>query len=635
MILPLLLASALASATPPPITPLDLVTVADLSGLAESPDRAWVVVRVERASVSSAAVETEWWAIATRDGAQRQLGSGGVALVNGAGVVEAETPVWSRDSRAFYARVAGAGGVQVWRFALDGTPPRAITDDAGDVADFALDANGGALTYHADAPRAARSATIAAMRASGVRVDAHVDLMAGAAGGRDYLGREVPLVSTGVWFGREELPAAVGAARRIVLDDGAPSFRPIKASSPVATDTIGRVPACVGGRCVQANWVAAVRQGGALIATRETADGAQSLWRIDRGRSVRLLSYSGQIGGGGPDTTPCALDRRFAYCVTSAADQPPVLVRFDLAKSGTTTLLDPNAALRARTRGRVTEMPVGHGALTTSAFFVAPRAPAPATGSPLVISYYRCDGFLRGGVGDELPIWPLADHGVAVLCIDAVARDRTGKTKRDELEAAQTIVEAAVAQLSRRGLVDRTRVGMHGLSFGSEVTMWVAGHGSDLAAAAVASGQLEPSLYWSYAVPGRDAPEVLQRFWGLGDPERDPAGWSMLAPASWATSIKAPLLLQLPEAEARWSIELWSKLSRSGTPAELWVFPLAAHIKSDPRQKLAAYTRNLDWFRFWLTDTIDPSPAKAPQFARWVELRRQRAAPQAQRVAAP
>ena len=50
---------------------------------------------------------------------------------------------------------------------------------------------------------------------------------------------------------------------------------------------------------------------------------------------------------------------------------------------------------------------------------------------------------------------------------------------------------------------------------------------------------------------------------------------------------------------------------------ELHVFPDEAHIKVQPRHRLAVYRRNLDWFRFWLQGHVDPDPAKAEQYRRW------------------
>ena len=77
--------------------------------------------------------------------------------------------------------------------------------------------------------------------------------------------------------------------------------------------------------------------------------------------------------------------------------------------------------------------------------------------------------------------------------------------------------------------------------------------------------------------------------------------------------------MQFPEQEARLSIELVSRLA-TARMGETHIFPYAPHIKVEPRQKLAAYERNLDWFRFWLKGETDPDPAKAGQYQRWSKL---------------
>jgi hypothetical protein len=55
--------------------------------------------------------------------------------------------------------------------------------------------------------------------------------------------------------------------------------------------------------------------------------------------------------------------------------------------------------------------------------------------------------------------------------------------------------------------------------------------------------------------------------------------------------------------------------------ADLYVFPNEPHQKFQPKHKLAAYERNLDWFRFWLQGYEDPNPIKKQQYAHWREMR--------------
>src|SRR3546814_11887450 len=107
------------------------------------------------------------------------------------------------------------------------------------------------------------------------------------------------------------------------------------------------------------------------------------------------------------------------------------------------------------------------------------------TPPPVFGTYYNGSGFLRGGVGDEWPLATLAEQGVSALCIndppgyllDAVERYGRG------LSGVRSVVDL----LASAGEIDRARVGMGGLSVGSEVTLWTATHSDLLAAASIRS----------------------------------------------------------------------------------------------------------------------------------------------------
>jgi hypothetical protein len=116
----------------------------------------------------------------------------------------------------------------------------------------------------------------------------------------------------------------------------------------------------------------------------------------------------------------------------------------------------------------------------------------------------------------------------------------------------------------------------------------------------------------------------MREYFGVGSPEDDPKGWQAISPALNVGRITAPLLMQLPENEARGEMEILSRLASTPTPVELYAFPDENHIKFQPRHRLAAYRRSLDWFRYWLQDYVDPDPAKAAQYVRWAALRHRR-----------
>src|SRR3546814_10333253 len=53
----------------------------------------------------------------------------------------------------------------------------------------------------------------------------------------------------------------------------------------------------------------------------------------------------------------------------------------------------------------------------------------------------------------------------------------------------------------------------------------------------------------------------------------------------------------------------------------MYVFPGELHNKWQPAHRLAVYTRNIDWFDFWLRGYVDPDPSKSEQYERWRALR--------------
>jgi hypothetical protein len=128
---------------------------------------------------------------------------------------------------------------------------------------------------------------------------------------------------------------------------------------------------------------------------------------------------------------------------------------------------------------------------------------------------------------------------------------------------------------------------------------------------------------------GRDHGTILRQAWGLGSPDETPERWRLISAALNVERIRAPLLLQLAEQESRYGVELYTRLSHSPTPMDLYVFPDEGHIKVQPRHRLAVYRRNIDWFRFWLQDHVDPDPAKAEQYRRWRAMAARRAEAQA------
>ncbi len=333
--------------------------------------------------------------------------------------------------------------------------------------------------------------------------------------------------------------------------------------------------------------------GSAVVALHD-ADFDQTLfvWSGRKARLARLAASDGQLSGGRTHYLPCAVVQAAVFCVEATPKIAPRLVRF--GEGGSKTVIsspnpDPDSeGLLAETIAWQVSGSRASGVL------IRPKIPGRL---PLFVTYYRCAGYLRGGVGDEWPLRALAANGIAALCINSVPSGAVGEAR---YEQGMEAVRAAIDLLSKRGIVDPARVGMGGLSFGSEVTTWTLRHSDLLKAASIASVQLEPSYYWFNARPGRETfIENVREVWKVGSPDESPDGWKRLSAALDASNIHAPLLMQLPEHEARLSLELFSKLATARL-AEMHIFPYAAHIKAELCDTALTTVSVPEMFRYWL-----------------------------------
>ena len=651
-----------ASGTPPPQIP-EIIEVAEISGLAASPDGRQVAFRTERARVDTNSYVLGWHVADLVRGTVADVGGGGRAIYTEPGIVASEDAFWSPDSRFIHYRALVDDAIGVWRAPADATGARLIFDDEADVEILGLAPSGEALIVTLGPTRHDIRSAEQREYDQGILVDHTVALNQNAHRGAFINGRLASQRVTGQWFRRVGLLwDAPRQQRSIDLDDlavGEPAPAPAAAAPPAlgsdpgisARSAAGDVAtlfrdgagsrievrrggngatircsaqACRGQRIVAIAW----RPGhDELLLTAQDLHLSQALhsWSPATGELRFVTRSEGLLGGGRQPHLPCAVTAEAAVCVTSAATSPPRVELIDLDSGERRILFDPNPRLRATRMPRAERLAWSSldGRSFTGILLLPPEGRAGRL--PLFVNYYSCGGFLSGGVGDELPFLPLASSGMAVACIntapsegleDSIGRYQTG------LEAVRSLVES----LDELQTIDPRRVGMAGLSFGSEVTMWTAMHSDLLAAAAIASTQAEPAYYWHNAVRGRSQPEQMRRIWGLGAPDETPDEWRRQSPALNVERLTAPLLLQLPEQEARSVIELYARLTNSTTPAELYVFPDAPHIKVQPRQRLAAHRRYYDWFRYWLQGYSDPDPVRADQYRRWNWLaERQRA----------
>ncbi|KRA84106.1 Atxe2 family lasso peptide isopeptidase [Altererythrobacter sp. Root672] len=661
------LITALALASPPasagPSVP-ELVEVSDVTGLSASPSGRMVAFRVERPSLDRNTYILEWYVGDLESGATRRIADGGAPIEGGGEPLAVEAPVWSPDERFVFFRALVDGAIGVWRTAVDGSGswPVGVTD--ADVERLVPGEDGSSLTYSLGPSRAEVERAEWSEYDEGILVDGSVDLNQNLYRGGWVDGRLASQRLTGQWYSRAgllwrsprqryrldlqslavaelgpETPAVVGpltpealGAALVLQEPGRPTVRVRRQAgrSTIEVQQGGEMTTCKAAACSARRVVSLAWRPGTdeLVFTTQDDLYRQSLhlWNPARGTVGTLVRGEGLIAGSREPARPCALTPRSAVCVTASAVAPSRLEAIDLSTGARTVLFDPNATLRGRTMPRVEQLSwtLPDGREASGTVLLPPGALA--VPAPLFVTYYACPGYLRGGVGDEYPLAPLADAGFVVACLNMVSDESVDMVA--SYRAGLASVEALVDDLTKRGWADPSRIGMGGFSHGSEVTMWVAMNTPLLAAAAVASPQFTPSAYWSNALPGRDFTGVLRGFFGLASPDEAPERWRVVSPALNVDTIKAPLLMQMPENEARAQAEIYARLALTSTPVELYAFPDENHVKFQPRHRLAVYRRNLDWFRFWLQGIADPDPVKADQYHRWQAMRLKRDADQ-------
>ena len=664
------------------ISPRRLLGVTDLGNPVISPDGRYVAFRSERASVEGNTYDTAWYVQAlSGKSSPLRVANGGVPLREYNGGLALPSPAtWSSDGKWIYYRARLDGRVSVWRAAADGSGAHAVTSDPADVRDFTLSSDGKTLRYSVGATRKAVIAAEESEYDHGIRIDDTVNIAAGLFRSSKVDGRPTTQRFEGPWFSMGPLLAtlpdrwkAVNLATMTTRNLSASELpvHPLTPADlsldlPVAPTKIAlqsddhRIAVllpghkdkgledslyvelavlpdrhashpiyCTAELCRHKHITNIQWRPGSdeVVFTVTNSDWTQSIygWNVATGVMRSIVVSNGLVSGSERYwVIPCALSSATLVCVAAEANHPPRLEAIDVKSGHRRILFAPNKGLDADIAATVPAKPIrwkdAQGWEFTGQFFEA-RGTSAGHPPPLFVNFYDCYGFLRGGLGNEWPFATLAEDGISALCINAIPGYRLDAAAR--YDQGRAAVDSVVKLLSAEGRIDRTRVGMGGLSYGSEVTLWTLTHSDVVTAASVSGVSVTPTLYLLNSLRQAFRSQFRQE-WQLGSLEETPKRWREISPAYQLDRIKAPILFQMPEQEYRMTLE-YSLPLLNRHQGDMYVFPDETHIKFQPRHKLAVYERNVDWFRFWLQGYEDPDPAKREQYAHWREMKKTRA----------
>jgi dipeptidyl aminopeptidase/acylaminoacyl peptidase len=563
------------------------------------------------------------------------------------GFPEVVTPAWSPDGRWIAYLRRDNGVTQVWRARADGSAAEALTRLVTDAESVAWSPDGRTILYTTRPAKEAISEAIDREGRSGWLYDERVVTFSGPR--PQIRAADAPLVTFA-------LDPATGTS---VEQASAPAGEPSADSTMAANGRRAWIEHH--GIGSSTGEVKAVEAGGRELACRASACRGEivGLWWTTDGSELRFLRRQGwdheetalyrwRPGGGEPRLALATLDA-LTGCVAAGdklvcgrenATTPRRIVEIDTASGASTVLFDPNPEFAHFALGRVERLRWRNDrGLESWGDLVLPAGYDGKSKLPLIVVQYSSRGFLRGGTGDEYPIFPLAARGFAVLSLErppfvaslepgitdplafAAENERDWADRRSLLSA----LEIGVRLVIDRGIADPARIGITGLSDGATTARFALINSDLFAAASISSCCIEPWTVNTYV--GIAFAEQVQ---SIGFPSLihpDPAFWKDMSLAQNAARIDVPLLMQLNDDDGYiMALEAFESLREYGKPVEMYVFPGEYHIKWQPIHRLAIYRRNIDWFDFWLRGVEDPDPAKAAQYRRWRRLRERQAA---------
>ncbi len=650
-----------------PVTARDLIELRDFGSpdnapgarpaFSVSPDGRTAALAIRRADIASDSYCFGIALVPLDGGAMRLLDTGGAfipaindirgvpAITSGVPLVPA--PLWSRDGRAVYYLRRDHGVTQIWRADLAGRA-RVVTSLATDALSLEWAADGTNLLIGTRPALQAGEAAIEREGRDGFHFDARFWTLSEA-----RPRPRLPLPETILL-----LDTASGRLRPVTQEEAAPlrkalSGRPAGSALFAASASGARAWTAPDDPRVlfaPARLHVATPEG-EIVCPAVCARRVAGIWW--RGPDELLI-----LRGGGPEDrgqlqlyswrprveatpglrlttdhalTGCTLWRDSLLCAREAAAEPRRLVAVDPNSGGETLLFDPNPETAGLALGSVRRLGWTNAeGMRTYGDLVLPPSHRAGERHPLIVVQYISRGFLRGGTGDEYPVFLLAQHGFAVLSFqrpaalpaterasDINALQRINISNWAERRAIVSALDAGIDAAIATGSIDPERVGITGMSDGATTTQFALNTLKRFKAAAISTCCDEPSGLFSAGPAYRDA--LLA--WGYPRQGDDGAAfWKPMSLAANASTLRTPLLIQIPDAEYRWALETVSALEQRGAPVDMYVFPDETHVKAHPAHRAAIYRRSVGWFAFWLLDITD-LPGLEQEAARWRTMR--------------
>lgn len=690
------LATDSASAAPPTLaeqtalTFQDLVDMQSIDSITISPDRKLAAFRLIAPSLASNEVTVQWFSVEIDTPGMHAVALGRPSLPLRMPMFDSlldGQAQWAADGNSLFVQTLRGGEITVNRIAPNGIDD-VVASDPADIETFKVLPGGGIIEIGVRASRTDMEQAQERERRAGIHVDRTVSLEGSRLTENFRIGGRLSTiryadkgdVAREAFSGELRkkllsLPGSVAggtlhetlaeetadsvlsgtakdvASETMAIGSGGVTVRLVQTAPPkpflfeptfqiVATLSDGTERRCETSFCVThaaalrgVSWNQGERE---VIIAYEPDYSARTTvygWKPETGKSRTIRATDGSLDGGSAySNKPCATNGRYLLCVHAGPTSPPRLVRVDSTTGSTTTLFDPNPILRKRyynpTRLLAWQDTKGNN---FSGILVLPWKKTKP--SPLVITSYRCRGFLRGGFTSLAPEQILADRGIAALCVNhnnavgmSVGADGKIGTLAPHLGAIEAY-QAIIDQLAAEKIIDPAEVGMAGHSFTSMVAAYALSHTNMFKTVVIGTGiTIDPAtLMYTNAV--RDSSEnglleVLNMPHPIDDHDDK---WKAISPALNASAIMGSLLIQTPENEYLSAVQLFSALEHANVAVDMYIYPNEGHLLTrEPAHQLSRMRRSIDWFTFWLGGEKSNEFPEPSNMDHWEILRNER-----------
>ncbi|MBA4090124.1 MAG: peptidase [Sphingobium sp.] len=626
------------------ISPEDIVGLRDIgvadydqpaSGISVSPDGQWVAFQLKRAAPSINSYCLEIIVVPTSGrGSVRTIDQGGDILLSSdpqlgygpypTGIPLVVRPSWSPDGHAVAYLKRVNGQTRACIAYVDGRPSLLLDHGAGDATHIAWAADSRALEVTAvQLARLEKERDIEAL--SGYRLD---DRFIPSGSSRPFLKAPFPAVTRKI-----ALPSSSAGAIPSPRSDWVALASPADKREDGVTTRLARfgvTARCMADACssgIVGLWRS--RDGKAISFLRREGPSSDQIalyhWTIGSNAVVRRYLTKGLLLGCQPAAGTMLV------CAHEEADRPRHIISLDPRSGRMKNLYDPNPEFAAKAFGSVERIYWKNDrGIPAFADLVLPPDHRRGQRHPLIIISYSSRGFLRGGTGDEYPIFALAARGYAVMSFDMPADigsfsttvsgpERSAINRKDwaNRRSVESSLEKGIALIEQRGVTDPSKRGVTGFSDGSS-SLWFALINSNLFQAAAVSHCCEEPV-GSMALVGSRTARYFEEGGYPGISQTGASVWAPMSVIGNADRLRVPILLNLSSAEYLWSLESIRALRHYRTPVDAYVFPDEYHVKWQPAHRLAIYKRNIAWFDYWLRGMMPP---QADEKDLWERLRR-------------